>query len=172
MKRFYVPDACQVLERYLLFRHNNPKWTNNLDINDAELRESILSGICFPLLEKSRSGKPILFFNIGKFNPERMSFHQMVRVMYIMLELVISDEEAQVTGCNHIGDDSGLSMAIISAWPIQHLKEFMVSFTKALPIRHNSISIVELPSYANAFFQLLVSFTSDKMRSRFMVSTN
>lgn len=170
MKRFYVPDACQMLERYLLFRHNNPRWTSNLDVNDAELREIILSGICFPLLKKTRSGKPILFYNIGKFDPKKMSFDQMTRLMYVMMELIMCDEEAQVSGCNHIVDESGISMAVIASWPIQQVKEFVISFTKALPIRHNSIFIVELPSYANVFFQLMVSFATEKIRSRFMVS--
>lgn len=170
MKRFYVPDACQVLERYLLFRHNNPEWTKNLDVRDPELRKLILAGFCFPLLGKSFTGKPILFYNMAKLDIGRFSFAQLVRVLYIMLELLMSDEETQVTGCNHIADDSGLSIPLIASWSIIEIKDFMVAYTKSLPIRHNKFCVVALPSYASGFMQIVLSCVSDKIRGRFEVS--
>jgi len=171
MRRFYVPDACQVLERYLLFRHNHPQWTKNLDVRDPELRKLILTGFCFPLLKKSVSGKPIIFYDMAKLDNGKFSFTQTIRVLYIMLELLISDEETQVTGCDHIADDSGLSLALLASWPMIEIKDFMVVYTKSLPIRHNKFCIVSLPSYASGFMQLILSFLSDKLRGRFEVST-
>lgn len=170
MKRFYVPNACEILERYLLFRHNNPQWTKNLDVRDPEFKRLILSGYCFPLLKKTRSGKPIIFYNMAKLESGQFNLTQMIRVTYIMLELAMSEEETQVTGCTHIGDDSGISLALIASWPISEVKDFMVAYTKSLPLRHNKFCIVDLPSYASGFMQLILTFVSEKMKGRFEVS--
>lgn len=60
-KKFNVPAACAMLQKYLANRQVYPKWYKNLDCDDPLLKQLLLDGFFIPLPE--RDGKK---FNSNK----------------------------------------------------------------------------------------------------------
>lgn len=51
-KKFNVPDACAMLQRYLINRALYPQWFKNLDIDDTRAMQLMKEGFIIPLPEK------------------------------------------------------------------------------------------------------------------------
>lgn len=51
-KKYNVPVACALLQKFLINREMYPKWFKNLDLNDPLLIKLLLDGFFLPLPEK------------------------------------------------------------------------------------------------------------------------
>ena len=67
-KKFSLPMAQDMLERYLTIRQLYPDWFQNLDINDPELEAIIDSGYLVPLPQRDGHGRQIILSCAGKSN--------------------------------------------------------------------------------------------------------
>lgn len=65
-KKFSVPLAQDMLERYLTIRQLYPNWFQNLDINDPAMEAIIDSGYLVPLPQKDRHGRQVILSCAGK----------------------------------------------------------------------------------------------------------
>ena len=65
-KKFSLPLAEEMLERYLTMRQLYPDWFQNLDINDPDLEAIIDSGYLVPLLERDEHGRQVILSCAGK----------------------------------------------------------------------------------------------------------
>ena len=65
-KKFSVPLACEMLERFLTIRQMYPEWFQKLDCDDADLHEILSAGYLVPLLQRYQ-GKVVLFCCASKF---------------------------------------------------------------------------------------------------------
>lgn len=65
-KKFSLPLAEEMLERYLTMRQLYPDWFQNLDINDPDLEAIIDSGYLVPLVERDEHGRKVILSCAGK----------------------------------------------------------------------------------------------------------
>jgi len=66
-KKFSVPQACEMLERYLTIRQLYPQWFKNLDPLDKDLEDIIDAGYLVPLLDRE-DGRLVSVVNFTKKN--------------------------------------------------------------------------------------------------------
>lgn len=124
-KKFSVPAACEMLQRYLTIRQLYPHWFQKLDIQDKDLEEIIDAGYLVPLPERDANGRQLILSCAGNFDPHRFTSAQMARVHSLVTEAYLDDEEAQVAGYSHLNDESGLSLPLLSLWTLSDIKNML-----------------------------------------------
>ncbi|OXU31538.1 hypothetical protein TSAR_013254 [Trichomalopsis sarcophagae] len=65
-KKFSLPLAQEMLERYLTIRQLYPDWFQNLDIDDPEIEAIIDAGYLVPLLKRDSHGRKIILSCAGR----------------------------------------------------------------------------------------------------------
>lgn len=123
-KKFSVPLACEMLERYLIIRQIYPKWFRNLDCEDKELQEIINAGYLVPLLERD-NGRKVVLSNVGNFDPHKYTAAHMTRVHSLISEALMDDEVNQVHGYTYVNDEGGFQMAHLSVWSLTDIRNIL-----------------------------------------------
>ncbi|XP_047350648.1 clavesin-2-like [Vespa velutina] len=168
-KKFSLPMAQKMLERYLTVRQLYPEWFQNLDIDDPEIEAIIDNGYIIPLLERDAQGRKILFISPERFNPYKYTLAQMVRVHSIIFEALLDDEENQVRGYNYIIDESGLTMGHLSVWSFTDIRNMLYCAENSLPVRHKETHFINIPTYASKIIEFAMSCLKDKFRNRIVI---
>lgn len=68
-KKFSVPMAEEMLERYLTIRQLYPNWFQNLDIEDKDIEAIIDAGYLVPLMQRDRHGRRVILSCAGEYEP-------------------------------------------------------------------------------------------------------
>ncbi|XP_037939129.1 clavesin-1 [Teleopsis dalmanni] len=168
-KKFSVPAACEMLERYLTIRQLFPQWFSKLDIEDPAINEIFENGYLVPLPERDELGRQIIFSVAGKFDPYKYTSAQMTRVHSLICEALLDDEDSQVAGYVYVNDESGMNMGFVSLWSITDLRSIVKCIQNSTPMRHKETHFLNIPHYANRIIELGVSMLSDKLKKRIIV---
>lgn len=124
-KKFSVPLACGMLERYLVIRQIYPQWFTKLDCDDEELADIINSGYLVPLPERDEQGRLLIFSIAGNFDPHKYTAAHMARVHSLVTESLMDDELNQIYGYTYINDEAGFQMAHISLWSLTDIRNML-----------------------------------------------
>ncbi|XP_028136807.1 clavesin-2 [Diabrotica virgifera virgifera] len=170
-KKFSVPLACEMVERYLKIRQLYPQWFRKLDCEDPELKEIIDSGYLFPLFERD-SGRCVLFSCVGNFDPHKFTSAHMIRVHSLVTESLMDDEMNQIHGYTYVNDEGGFSMAHISLWSLVDLRNIVRCIQNTTPMRHKGNHFLNMNPSAAKLFEYSSSLLSEKLKSRLHVYKN
>ncbi|XP_058831804.1 clavesin-1-like [Topomyia yanbarensis] len=171
-KKFSIPAATEMLEKYLSIRQIYPNWFHKLDINDAELEAIIDTGYLFALPERDEYGRKIVFSSAGKFDTSRFTAAQLIRIHSLVVEALLDEEESQIAGYVHVIDDSDLSMGFLGIWSFADIKNLAHCVQNSLPMRQKENHFVNLPTFANKLSEFILSVLSDKLKNRVFVHKN
>lgn len=167
-KKFSVPQACEMLERYLIIRQLYPNWFRNLDCEDKELSEIIASGYLVPMFERD-NGKLVIFSCAGKFDPHKYTGAHMARVHSLITESLMDDELNQVHGYTYVNDEAGFQMAHISLWSLTDIRNMLRCIQNSTPMRHKSNHFLNISSNAVKLIEFAVSLLTEKLKSRIII---
>ncbi|CAL7946702.1 unnamed protein product [Xylocopa violacea] len=168
-KKFSVPMAEEMLERYLTIRQLYPNWFQNLDIEDPDIEAIVDAGYLVPLIERDRHGRRVILSCAGRFDPYRFTSAQMARAHSLVVEALMDDEENQVRGYTHINDESGLTMGHLSAWSLTDIRNMLRCIQNSTPMRHKETHFVNIPSCAIKVIEFGISLLNDKLKNRITV---
>ncbi|XP_023159087.1 clavesin-1 isoform X2 [Ceratitis capitata] len=168
-KKFSVPDACEMLERYLTIRQLFPQWFSKLDVTDPTISEIFDNGYLVPLPERDDNGRQIILSIAKNFDPYKYTSVQMARVHSLICEGLLDDEQSQVAGYVYINDESGINMGFASLWSLSDLRSMVKCIQNSTPMRHKETHFVNIPQFANRIIELGVSLLSDKLKGRITV---
>ncbi|KAL3287324.1 hypothetical protein HHI36_001799 [Cryptolaemus montrouzieri] len=162
-KKFSVPQACEMLERYLTIRQLYPQWFTKLDPEDPELAEIINAGYLVPLLEKD-NGRMVLFSAAGKFDPHKFTSAHMVKVHSMVTEALMDDEVNQINGYTYINDESGFQMAHISLWSLTDVRNILRCIQNTTPMRHKANHFLNISSSAIKLIEFAISLLNENLK--------
>uniref|UniRef100_A0A182JRX9 CRAL-TRIO domain-containing protein n=1 Tax=Anopheles christyi TaxID=43041 RepID=A0A182JRX9_9DIPT len=168
-KKFSIPAATEMLEKYLTIRQVYPHWFFKLDINDPDLEAIIDSGYLFALPERDEHGRKIIFSNAAKFDTSRFTSAQLIKIHSMVLEALQDEEESQISGYIHVTDDSELNIGFLSIWSFTDIRNLAHCVQNSLPMRQKENHFVNLPSFANKLSEFILSVLSEKLRNRVFV---
>ncbi|OAD52285.1 Clavesin-1 [Eufriesea mexicana] len=168
-KKFSVPMAEEMLERYLTIRQLYPNWFQNLDIEDADIEAIIDAGYLIPLLERDQHGRRVILSCAGRFDPYKHTSAQMARAHSLVVEALMDDEENQVRGYTYVNDESGLTMGHLSAWSITDIRNMLRCIQNSTPMRHKETHFINIPSCAIKVIEFGISLLNDKLKNRILV---
>ncbi|XP_065361149.1 clavesin-1 [Calliphora vicina] len=171
-KKFSVPAACEMLERYLTIRQLFPQWFKKLDIEDPAINEIFENGYLVPLPQRDEHGRQVIFSVAAKFDPYKFTSVQMARIHSLICEALLDDEESQVAGYVYVNDESGMNMGFVSLWSLTDLRSIIKCIQNSTPMRHKETHFINIPHYANRIIELAVSMLSDKLKKRIIVHKN
>lgn len=66
-KKFSLPMAQEMLERYLSIRQVYPNWFQNLDIEDPDIEAIVDAGYLIPLPRRDRHGRRVILSCAGEY---------------------------------------------------------------------------------------------------------
>ncbi|XP_014294337.1 retinaldehyde-binding protein 1 [Halyomorpha halys] len=168
-RKYSIPQAQEMLERYLAIRQLYGEWFRQLDPTDPKMSALIDSGYCFPLIEKDEFGRRVIFTAIGNFKATEFTAADMVRYHAMVIESLLDEEESQVTGYTQIYDENGLSMAHLAMWSLTDIRNIIRCIQNSLPMRHKSSHFLSLPSSANTIFEFFTSLLNEKLKKRIVI---
>ncbi|XP_074036941.1 retinaldehyde-binding protein 1 [Leptinotarsa decemlineata] len=164
-KKFSVPLACEMLERYLTIRRLYPQWFQNLDSEDKDLADIINAGYLVPLLDRDQ-GRMVLFSCAGNFDPHKYTSAHMVKIHSLITEALMDDEINQINGYTYVNDESGFTMSHISLWSLTDVRNILRCIQNTTPMRHKSNHFLNISSNAIKLIEFAVSLLNEKLRSR------
>ncbi|XP_059490712.1 clavesin-1-like [Neocloeon triangulifer] len=165
-RKFSIPQAQELLERYLAIRQTYPHWFRKLDVDEADLLEIIDAGYIIPLPEKDCFGRQIILTRPKGIDALKFNSVQMARVHSLVCEVLMDDEESQVRGFVHVNDEDGLTMSHLSMWSFADVRSLINCIQKSTPMRLKGTHFVNLPGIANVLFEFFLSLLNDKLRGR------
>ncbi|XP_014228618.1 clavesin-2 [Trichogramma pretiosum] len=171
-KKFSLPQAQEMLERYLTIRQTYPDWFQNLDIEDPGIEAIIDAGYLVPLLLRDEQGRRVILSQAGRFDPYKFTSAQMVRVHSLVVEALMDDEDSQVHGYTYLNDESGLTMGHLSAWSVSDIRNMLTCIQNSTPMRHKETHLLNVPGCANKIIEFALGMLSDKLRSRVLLHKN
>ncbi|XP_043286862.1 clavesin-1 isoform X2 [Venturia canescens] len=158
-KKFSLPMAQEMLERYLTIRQLYPEWFQNLDIDDPDIEAIIDSGYLVPLQQRDERGRRVILSCAA----------QMARAHSLVVEALMDDEDNQVHGYSHVNDESGLTMGHLSAWSLNDIRNMLRCIQNSTPMRHKETHFINIPGCATKIIEFAISLLNEKLRSRILV---
>ncbi|XP_015375739.1 PREDICTED: clavesin-1-like [Diuraphis noxia] len=124
-KKFSIPMAQDMLERYLVIRQLYPQWFSKLDVDDPVISDILDSGYLVPLPGRDEFGRCVMFSCAGRFDPYKYTSADMARVHALIGESLMDDPENQIKGYSYVNDESGLLMGHMTLWSFSDLKRII-----------------------------------------------
>uniref|UniRef100_A0A336MMV3 CSON003210 protein n=2 Tax=Culicoides sonorensis TaxID=179676 RepID=A0A336MMV3_CULSO len=166
-KKFSVPQACELLEQYLIYRQQFPEWFTKLDPNDPEMAELVDAGFSLPLMERDDQGRRVFLTCIENFDANKYSVKDMIRLHALVVEAALDDEESQIAGFHHFYDARGFSMKHVVMWSLVDLNNFLRKAQFVAPMRHRAVTL--MLSMAHKIIEFALSLLTEKIKARVKV---
>ncbi|XP_049880146.1 retinaldehyde-binding protein 1-like [Pectinophora gossypiella] len=167
-KKYSIPQACSMLERYLTIRQMYPNWFQKLDPLDPKIAAVIDAGYLVPLPKRDAEGRRVVLSRMGRFDPHVYDSNVMARVHSMIVELLLDEPRSQLLGYSHVNDEAGMQMPHVSLWSLNDVRIMLNCIQNSTPMRHKRTHFVNIPSYGIKFFEFAVSLLSDKLKDRVM----
>ncbi|XP_028046177.1 rhophilin-2 [Monomorium pharaonis] len=171
-KKFSLPMAQEMLERYLTIRQLYPQWFQKLDVDDPNLEAIIDSGYLVPILKRDQHGRKVILSCAGRFDPNRFTSAHMIRVHSMVVEALMDDEKSQVNGYTYLNDEAGLTMNHFSTWSFTDIRNVLRCIQNSTPMRHKETHFINIPNSVAKIIEFGISLLSDKLKSRIMIHRN
>lgn len=168
-KKYSVPQACSMLERYLTIRQMHPQWFHKLDPLEPKIAAVIEAGYLVPLPKRDSKGRRVILSCLGRFDPHVYDSCTMARVHSMIVELLLDEPRSQLNGYTHVNDEAGMQMPHLSLWSLNDVRTMLNCIQNSTPMRHKCTHFVNIPHYGAKFFEFVVSLLSDKLKDRVMV---
>ncbi|XP_055630045.1 clavesin-1-like [Toxorhynchites rutilus septentrionalis] len=168
-RKFSVPQACEMLEKYLSIRQSYPEWFRSCDIDDPELEAIIDRGYILPLPRSEKDPQQLVLSVAGNLDLNNVRSTTLAKAHFLVQEVLADDEEAQVCGYAQCLDDRKLSMKLMALWSFMDIKKIADCMQNGIPTRIRSFNFIGLPPSAATLMEFCVSLLSDKLKKRISV---
>ncbi|XP_015190939.1 PREDICTED: clavesin-1-like [Polistes dominula] len=166
-KKFSLPIAQKLLEKYLIIRQIYPLWFQNYTIDEPIINDIIDTGYIVPLLKRDKYGRKVLLYNIERFDPYKYTSEHLIRTHALIMESLMDDEENQIRGYVYIINDTDITMGHISIFSLGDLRRLIYCIQDGLPLRNKRTYIVNLPSFGLKLLEICISYLNEKLKKRF-----
>ncbi|XP_020999898.2 alpha-tocopherol transfer protein-like [Parasteatoda tepidariorum] len=164
--RKFDSDRAMELIRclYTILKDNPDIFPKKLDTDKAISVFETNVGGAFPY--RHSDGGVIAFINIANWNPDQIPIQLAISAVTAMLLSLVEDPATQVCGV-HIVYDAQYKMNHLRAVSLRYIKFFSKLLRNMLPVRFNSVHIVNESPIFRYLFNMLKIFLSEKIRNRF-----
>ncbi|XP_001868333.2 clavesin-2 [Culex quinquefasciatus] len=164
-RKFNLPQACDMLERYLSMRQVFRIWFENLDPEDKYMKQCVATEGALPLGVDKR-GRMVGLIRVRNFDAAKFTCHHLGRFTHMALESFYDDQRVQIGGGVAIVDCQGATMAHFTLFKLSDIRNFMECLKHALPVRVQEVHVIGLPRIGAAIGDLILNFASAEMKRR------
>ncbi|CAO1372595.1 unnamed protein product [Diamesa serratosioi] len=170
-KKYSIRKTLRLIENYLNFSTNNPKLF--LDRNDNErierLKDIYSSGLIYPLIQRDDDGRKIIFVQVKHLNESSFKSSDVLALAFAISLHLMEAEETQIAGLMLIMDCSGISMKKLKVFSMVQYSTMALALNDSIPGRFKGCYLVNLPSFANFFLDIIKLALSKKLKKRIFV---
>ncbi|XP_063698149.1 clavesin-1-like [Culicoides brevitarsis] len=168
-KKFNVPAACILYQKYLINRQIYADWFKGLDIQDPHLLQLFKEGFFIPLPERDHRGRQIVIYRFENLDASKYSSTDVFRLQEICFQTMYDDEETQIAGFVLVFDYSGITMKHVAMFSLTDYREYAKVVRQSCPVRMTSLLVLNMPAFLRAFYEITVSFMQKKVQDRFQM---
>lgn len=170
VKKFNVTEAHEMVYRHLTNRMVFPQWLRNLDVIDPLVEELLDNGAFVPLRQRDAKGRQVIFQDVGALDPDRHTSSDVFRMIEIIYQVYIDDEESQVCGVVYVFEAANVNLKHASMLSITDWNRYSSMTSKASPVRVQEINIVNMPKFGQIFYDVAKTWMPNKLKQRFKVN--
>ncbi|XP_074039986.1 alpha-tocopherol transfer protein [Leptinotarsa decemlineata] len=163
-RNFVLERAHRLLVNYYNFKEDNPEFYEGVNLRSL-LKVGEDSIIIVPPY-REQTGRRILLYRMGNWDPERLSTDELFQSTMIVLELAILEQRAQILGGVCIFDLGGLSLQ--QAWYItpsiaHKIVQIMVT---SFPMKVHALHIVNQSWIFDMIYNIFKPFVDERMKEK------
>lgn len=158
-------DGLEIIKNYFLLRKNHFKYFKSATNLEKVTREVFSQQINAMLPNRDELGRRIYVFRPGRWNPDKISFEEVFCAGYLLSELVVREEETQISGLVTITDASGFGWKHMRAIGLDDGKNLAKFFNISFPLWVRQSHIINTPRVFNLLFSMLGPFCSENVRN-------
>lgn len=128
------------------------------------------SGYAFPLIKRDDEGKRIIFVQTRKFDTEKFTSADAIRLLGLIVMTLMEEEETQIAGISTISDFTGVALSYFKLFSIRDIKDFADCAKNASVGREKENFLINLPSFAAILFEIGRKALNEKLRQRLIVA--
>ncbi|XP_042910566.1 alpha-tocopherol transfer protein-like [Parasteatoda tepidariorum] len=165
-RKFDVKRAGELLLRFYALKRDYPEiYPPEIDLESIKTAQEEAS-CCGAFPYRDKNGSIILFYSIGKWDPDKIPVPVAISVATFMLLQCIEDPATQVCGLRLIIDAKNVSLKHMRALTPRYLQLFGKGLRNSLPIRFAGIHITNESIFFSYIFNILKLFLSEKIKKR------
>ncbi|KFM80822.1 Clavesin-1, partial [Stegodyphus mimosarum] len=172
MRKYRVDLAQQVLDKYLTVKTKYPVTYQKLDIQNPGIRDLISRGYVFPLPQRDKHGRTVLFCIAGALDATKHKQSDVFKSFLLTFEALMECELNQKRGISYIFTQEGYQISHALLVGLRDLQKLVHSGEKAIPLRHKLLHWMNVPKYLATLFLLLKTFLSQKLQDRIILHAN
>lgn len=170
--KFSLERAKERIDNYYSMRTLAPEVFANRDPFLPEIQLLLNAGVILPLPKPlSDEGPRIIMFTYGSnLNPDTMSFSNVAKVIYMVLDILVKEDDRSVVSgiktwsiCKHIP-----SKYVIQVTPPQ-VKKYLTIVQKGFPIRIKELVVTECSPLFQYAYDVSKLFLSKKLSARMSI---
>jgi len=143
-----------------------PEWFSNLDPLDPEVSKLLDLGLQIPLPGRDDEGRKVVLVQTGGYDPKETPMSDVMKVGFIVSDLLLLEEETQVNGVVILLDFSQFGTQHVFCWSRDTISKAMKCWQDVYPTRNKCVHYYNTPTVFNALYEIFYYFTSEKMRKR------
>ncbi|XP_077866825.1 alpha-tocopherol transfer protein-like [Saccoglossus kowalevskii] len=163
-KKFNIDKAFKMMVHHYKVRRDYPKLFNNFKPSAVKYYLDEHTQMVCP--GKDKLGRTVVLGRVGKMNPDTFDFHDALKSMLMMMEILLLDENIQVNGVVHVVDHSGMTRKHLRFGTPMTMKMMVDVFESATPIRSKAAHYIRQPDIFEIMFSVMRPLLSEKMKKR------
>ncbi|CAN7998722.1 unnamed protein product [Ixodes hexagonus] len=163
-RKFEVPKAFQMIERYYRVRLQNPEIYEELYPSSRKHLFDLQSHGFLP--DTDPKGRKIFVLRMGNWKPSICSIDEMSALSILAWEHALEDPRTQVMGIVVIVDLGGGSLRHIKSVTPSHLFMIAHSVQECFPMRLKAFHVLNQPMFFMPLFHLIKPFLKEKFIRR------
>jgi len=167
--KFSLERCKEKIDKYYTIQTALPEWYQNLDPTTKQHQAVLDKGLVLPLKDYDREGRKVIIMRMGLWDPSKISLDALFRVVAMINQVVLHDEQTQVCGIVSVQDMTGMSASILGAFSPSFAKKALACWQDCIPIRVQGFHCIGLPSFFDVLFNIFKTFMKDKLRRRVFV---
>ncbi|XP_064619323.1 alpha-tocopherol transfer protein-like [Lineus longissimus] len=172
--KFSLLRAQEKLTDYIIARtsqiEGSPEWFNT-DPNDKNIQGLLEYGVHIVLPGTDPLGRRVIMVRQIP-QVKEFSQHDMTRLLFMSMELLLRDELAQINGIVLIVDCETMFTGAVAFWTRERMKRACKCWQDALPMRMKAAHYLQMPAFVNVMFEFCKIFLSRKMAKRLHLHSN
>lgn len=158
--------AKDLFEKYMLLKFTFPKWFNYGENERSKFWALFDTGFITPLKNRDAEGRSVIFIQAQKLDPKKFDFADILRLTTWVAQVLLEEEETQISGFVVIVDCTNVSFAHYSLFPLSDVVNFVKIIKMSSVGRHKKMIMINLPNYATIMLDIAKRVMSEKLRQR------
>nr|XP_023684338.1 clavesin-1-like [Paramormyrops kingsleyae]XP_023684339.1 clavesin-1-like [Paramormyrops kingsleyae] len=171
-RKFNKIETFKLLAQYFQYRQQNLHLFQSFRADDPGIKRALMDGFPGVLGAPDQNGHKILLLFASNWDQSRSSFTDILRAIFLSLEVLIEDPELQINGFILIIDWSNFTYKQGSKLTPAILKLAVEGLQDSFPARFGGIHFVNQPWYVYALYTVIRPFIKDKTRKRIFLHGN